>query len=199
MTRRLALITGAAVVIVVLVFWFAAWSPTTGRLHAADARLTTAQIQETQLQGSVASLGAQSKKLPTYRAQLKSLDLLVPDAPALAAAIGDLDAIASSTGVTLQSLSPSAATSGAATSTGPPAITISLSVTGTYEQLTRFVRGIQSGVRLAVVDTVSISGGGAGPAGATAATGLAAAGQLTASISARIFFANATLAPQAAS
>ena len=186
MNRKIALLAGAAVVAVLGAWYLALWKPAGHQLAAARQQLAAAQSsrQEDALQH--AALKAKAAKLPSEEAKAGLLAAAAPAGPDIAGVIDQINAIATSAGVSWQSEAQApSAVAGAATATTagkaaavPPSLTLTLAVTGTYHQILDFVHRLQTMPRLAVVTTLSLGGSGAAssapgsPAAAPASTAL---------------------------
>lgn len=195
MTRRIALITTAAVVAVVAVWYMALWKPVGHQLTTARAALASAQTDRMQASLQHSALVAQASKLPAEQVKASALTAAAPADNDIAGVIDQINAIATSTGVTWQSESQ---TPGSPTTSAPgsgkvasPAnalssLTMTLSVTGTYPQILGFIERLQQMPRLAVVTSLSVASGGAtsspGAVAASSSGGSALTTQVTATI-----------------
>ena len=187
-TRRLFSLAAAAVVVLMFAWYLAIYRPSSARINAAHKAYNAAAAQISKLDAQVGSLQALEARIPADKAQLASLDNALPTTPNLRVLLDQLHGLATSTGTQLTTVSPSApqpATTGqasAAPSAAPGAvasglqkITIVMSATGTYAQLTNFLSGLAALQRSLVVESVSITS--------------APAGQLIASLSTEVFYA----------
>src|SRR5207253_7428218 len=192
LSPRLLIPIGAGVL--VLLIWFAAlWGPQSSALSKAKQRAAQAEQQRDTLTDELTRLRASKRDEPLKRSQLETLRVEVPDDPNLAQFILDANDAASKAGIDFLSITPSppsaattpgattpgAATPGAATPGGttggaaPVPVKLSMSITGGYFQVLDFVNRLDRLPRIVVVDSLSLSSG--------------SAGQLSASISARMF------------
>lgn len=176
--RRIAVVAAAAALVVVAAWYLLLWGPQARKVALAHRARATAQAQVGQLRGQVGALQGLVRRIPADTASLKALEAALPNNPSLDSALLQLQQIAVSTGVGLMSVSPTppAGTAGGASSApapGGPSITLAMSATGSYQQLTAFLSGLASMPRAVVVDRLSLSG----------------TSKLTAAISARIFYA----------
>ena len=185
--RVAALLAGVVVVIVVLAGWFLLVSPQ--RSKAADLAV---KIDQTQAQ--VASTQAYVDSPVTHRAvhDLARLRLALPDDPRTSQILRQLSATAGLAGISLDTITPSAAIP----SSGGEALPISLTVTGHYFNISRFLHLLRNRIqvkkdtvrgsgRLYTVDGIQFSGGGASVASSTSGGGSASSGG-SAAISATI-------------
>ncbi|MGH9076913.1 MAG: type II secretion system protein GspM [Acidimicrobiales bacterium] len=188
MTRRIAVSTILAAVVLAAAFWFGAWRPASAHLKAADANLVQARQLQAQLVSQVGSLRKASAHMGSYQAQLDSLTASVPASPSLDTAIDRLAKVATVSGVQLVAVDPSSPApapapppaAGPAGSTGPPSIHLQLSLTGTYAQLTSFIDQLDGSPRLFVVHDLTMA---------------PAAKSMTASMQTEVFYSNPALAP----
>jgi Tfp pilus assembly protein PilO len=175
--QRIGMIAGAAVLVLVVAWFLVLFHPESKKLTTAHAAKAAAEQQASQLQSQVANLNSLVALVPADRQKLTALQALLPDNPQLPAALDQLQAIASSTGVVLQSVNPSVPASGASAppSSGPPAVTLAMTAGGSYPQEMAFVNALDRSPRSFVVDHLSIA-----PAGP---------GKMTMQLSARMFYA----------
>ncbi len=182
-TRRIGAAALAAVIVLVAVWYLAAWHPGAKKLDAVHKARAAAEQQVGQLASEVSRLQSLVWLVPADRKKLAVLEAAMPDQPSLAQALSQLNQAATLSGVNLTSVGPSApagaTTSGAAgrsssAAAGVQVVPITLSASGSYAGLMAFLTRLAQMPRVVVVDNLSISG---------------AATQLTASISAKIFFA----------
>jgi Tfp pilus assembly protein PilO len=197
-TRRQQLI-GVAAALGVLVFWFLfLWGPQGSKLSDAKDRRERAQSEQDQLQVRIARLKSLQQDEPQKRAQLERLRVAIPDEPNLAQFILDANNAANVSGINFLSIAPSppapvGAVPGAtppsdpgttpAPSSAPAVINLQMSVTGGYFQVIDFVNRLNGLPRLVVIDSLNLSTGGQGTAGATT---------LSAEIAARLFVSETT-------
>ncbi|MGH9054517.1 MAG: type 4a pilus biogenesis protein PilO [Acidimicrobiales bacterium] len=175
-TRRIAAIAAGAAVVLLIIWYVAAWRPLSSQLHKAHVAHAAAQVKVQQLGSEVVTLQGLVKQVPADTARLAQLDANIPDTPQLDQALDQLHQVAVTSGVSLTTVGPSSpaapAASGAAAPSGPPALTLTLSATGTQQQVMAFLASLATMPRTVVVDHLGLSG----------------SNQVTASISARIFY-----------
>jgi Tfp pilus assembly protein PilO len=182
-TRKIVAIAAASAVVLVLIWFVALVRPQADNLAAAHKAHAAAEQQIATLDSQLAGLRALVKQIPADRARLGAYTAAVPNTPSLDTALNQLQQAATGSGVTLSAVSPStpAGASGGASSSakaaaGDPAITLSMTATGSYPALTNFLRAMANMSRVIVVDNLSLAGQGS---------------QLSANITARIFYAGA--------
>lgn len=180
MNRRGLLIVVGAALAVILVWYFAVFSPMSNGLHDARTKKAAAQAQTQSLKAQLAQLQGLSNNQPSQQADLMRLSTAVPDTPNLGDFILSANQIATQSGISWLSISPQPPAAGTA---GQPAtISLAITINGGFFQMLDYLNRLQSLPRLVVVDTLSLNaGGGTG----TAATG--GSPTLTVSVNARMF------------
>ena len=176
--RLAAALAGAAVLLVVLVGWFVLVSPQRSKAAslATNIQSTQAQVESTQ-----AYVDNPATKKAVH--DLKRLQKVLPDDPKVSQILRQLSAAAAASGIALTTIGPGAAVA----SNGGEAVPVSLSVSGHYVNLERFLHLLRTQVvlkgtdikgsgRLYAVDNIQFSGGGAvasadGTSGATSGNG----------------------------
>lgn len=188
-TRRLFGLAAAAVLVLTAGWYLAVYRPASAKISAAHKAYAVAAGQIQKLDAQVASLQALEVQIPADKTRLATLDAALPTTPDLRALLDQLHALATSTGTQLTTVSPSppqpaianqsssTATSAKAGSstTGLQMIAITMSGTGTYQQLTSFLSGLAGLQRSLTIQSVSITAGNGG--------------QLTVSLSTQVYFA----------
>ena len=140
--RQLRFVAAFAVLnlLLVIIGWVALISPQRSDAAAASAKTQELQTQIAQLTDTGGSHGP-TKQPTIHTADIYALDTALPaqvDQPDL---IFELDRIATSSGVKILGLSPQAAQ---ATASGYTTVPISLSLAGSYFNLTRFLRTLRT-------------------------------------------------------
>lgn len=173
--RRIPAIAGAAALFVIVIWYLLLWAPEAKSLRAAHKAHTAAVQQIAQLDSQKAGLNALLKQIPADNARFAQLEAALPENPELDQALNLLHQAAAAAGVSITSLQPTlpATGSASATSQGGPSIALSMSVSGSPEQVKAFLSALSTLPRTLVVDKAAIASG----------TGSSA------SISARIFYA----------
>jgi len=184
MTRlspRLLIPVGAALLVIVV--WLAAlWGPQSSALSKAKKRADAAVQQRDALQDQLTRLKSSKRDEPLKRSQLETLRVAVPDDPNLAQFILDANDAASRSGIDFLSITPTppsstaapgATSGGGGGGTAPVPVRLAISITGGYFQVLDFVNRLDRLPRIVVVDNLSLTS--------------AAAGQLTAAVTARMF------------
>lgn len=189
MMQKFVGVAAAVVVLVVGAWFFAVWKPLNHRLGAAEITQAQTESRVAGLRAQVVAFVAEERHAPAERAALRKLDEAVPRSPELSTALRDLASAAASSGAGLSSISPSAPAVGpsgtSGTTVGPTPLTLSLAATGSYRQLTGFVRDIESLPRLFVVSSIALNGGGGASTG-----GSASAAAMSLSLNVEMFYAS---------
>lgn len=183
MSRRVALITLAAAIVLLVLWFLLLWGPQGGRLDDARERQDAAEAQNQSLELRLARLQAAQTQAPELMADLDRLRRAVPDDPQLAEFILDANDAASEAGVDFLSISPGAPTVGGAL---PPVITLNISVSGEYFSVLDYLDRLDDLPRIVVIDSLTLTPGDEGG-------GAAAGPELSVAIVGRMF---ATSAPQ---
>lgn len=180
-TQRIGLVTVGAAVVLAVLWYFALWSPQGHKLATANKGHAAAEAQVAQLKSQVAGLQLLEKEIPSDQQKLAHYQQAVPDNPQLSSALDQIQAAASGAQVTLSSISPAGAPTGSSKPqgvNGVPAISMSMSVTGTYSGLMSFITALDNMNRTLAITSLSLSG----------ASGSTKSG-MSASISSDIFYA----------
>jgi Tfp pilus assembly protein PilO len=193
MSRRIALITLGALVLVVGVWYGALWRPAEKHLATLRAAQVVAANNVLSLQAQADALRVQQKQLPKERAALAALEAAIPADPGLDQLIKVIDNVTNQAGVSLTSIGTpapsgwgSSGSASAAPGPGPQSIAVGIGVQGSDVSLLRFVTDLNSASRLFVVDGFSLSS--APRAGAASAAASAASSY---SLSVTVFYVSA--------
>ncbi len=186
------LVVGALVVLLVGMLWYrVVYSPMQSKASKAKTAAHDADTQSTNLRQTLKATGDAGKKT-AKSASNESLLAALPADPAQASFFRALDALRTSSGADWQTVSPSVPTPSGTYSS----ITVAITVSGTEDQIDRYLAGLASMSRVFVVDNLSIGPGGstaaAGPVATQGPPGVAFVGGLEqAAISGRIFTSSA--------
>ncbi len=137
-TRRIALITLGALVIVVGAWYGALWRPAQKHLATLRSEQTVAANNVMTLQAQADALRGEQKQLPKDRVELSQLQAAIPNGPSLDQLIKVIDNAAHQAGVSLTSLATPApagwgtngAASSAATGPGPQDFQVGVGLSG---------------------------------------------------------------------
>ena len=158
MKRNQLLIGGAALLAIVLFWYFVLYAPLGDDLSSAQAQVAAEQKTTDDLNAKLAQLQSQAKNAPQQQALLRKLDAAVPKQPDLAEFIIMANDIADQSGISFLSISPSPPAAG----TGATVINLTISIGGSFFQLQDYLRLLEKLERLVIVDGVTISAGAAG-------------------------------------
>jgi type II secretory pathway component PulM len=148
-------------VVLVLLWYFVLFSPTSSKLDSTRADVASAQSQKQQLENTIQQLKELSRNAAQQQAKLAALRAAVPPTPDLGAFILQANDIATASGIDWLSITPSPP---AASGTGGPTSTIrvAMQVQGGFYQVLDYLNRLENMQRLVIVDTINVSAGGAG-------------------------------------
>lgn len=138
------LLGGLAAVLVVALWWLFLFSPGQEELASIEAEIDAAEAEQVSLEQRIAGLEAIRARAPETEAAIAKVQGIVPNDPALAAALRQIVAAAEDAGVNLGSMStarPSESSDAEALSLFTQPIT--LSANGSYFQVVDFLRRIE--------------------------------------------------------
>jgi len=164
--RNQILIGVAALLAIVLVWYFVLYAPLGDDLDSAQAQKTEEQKKTDSLQADLARLQGQKENGAQQQALLRKLDAAVPEQPDLAEFIIQANEIADQSGISFLSIAP---TPPAAGTGGASVIALTISIQGSFFQLQDYLRLLEKLERLVIVDSVTIaaSSGDSGTTGAS--------------------------------
>jgi Tfp pilus assembly protein PilO len=187
---RTPLLIGAITIVVAILLYAFLISPQDAKLTTLATQKSTLQGQASQLQTQLTVLQTEKQKLPGRCADLQKISTQIPsvqtgtDIDAEESSFeSQLDALIAQSGVTITAFSgftsaaaPSPAGAGAA-GTGVVPVPTTMTVTGTFNQMSNFIRGLDNFPRLFVIQKFTLS---IGTTGAASTTPLWIGGQPTA-------------------
>jgi Tfp pilus assembly protein PilO len=185
-TKNLAVSIIVAVLVVAL-WWTMLLKPTRAKVAKVKSDTTTQEAKLAPLQQQLSQGQRDAAHAAEFKAQLESLQLALPNSPALAAFLRNANGIASAAGVKWQSVTHATPAPGL---DGVESISVTLQVQGTYGHIIDYLSRLASMKRLLVVDNLQLAASNSGTSGggADSSTGPFSGGdQLTATISARMF------------
>ena len=173
MNRRtlLAVIGGALAII--LVWWFAVYSPKRSAISSAKSDRAAAEARGRDLEVTVARLKALDRSRPQLEADLRALNAAIPANPDLGTFILSANEIATRAGVDFLSIAPSPPAQSAGAGQ-PTSIGLSIQVRGNFFAVVDYLNRLEQLERIVVVATLSLAAqraSAAGTAGATGSTG----------------------------
>ena len=172
--RRIPILTGAAALMLIVIWYFALWSPQTKSVRSAHKAHAAAEGQIGQLQSQKGQLEGLLRQIPADNAKFAQLQAELPDNPQLDQALQLLHQAATQSGIALASVGPSNPSSsssgsqsgGSAGSTGTSgsgasAIVLNMNVQGNMNQIKSFLSALANLQRTLVVNSVTLSGSSA--------------------------------------
>ncbi len=161
---RVPILTGVGALIFALVIFVAWISPEGSKLSALHAQQTQLESQQTHLQTELTTLRLQKAHLSS-NCQALSKDLgEIPGTPSVDSFFNQVSALAVSAGdPNTPSISVTQATAAAS---GAEPVAVNFTLTGTYGQMTAFLKGLDSFPRLFTVTNISVNGGPVATGGA---------------------------------
>ena len=184
------LLVGILVTVLVLALWYRVmYSPAKSSAAKANDQAEQIQMQVDSMRTQIASETAKRKEAAAA-VPAKKLQAAVPVNDQVTTFIRKTDALATSTGIAWQSVTPTAPTSDGSMQT----INVAVNVAGGYDSVMAYLRGMLNAERIMVIDNVSFTAAAPADAGGSggAVTGkvFGAAGgtpSLQVTISGRLF------------
>jgi Tfp pilus assembly protein PilO len=165
---RVPVFIGVGTLVVALIAYAALISPQGSHLAALQTQQTQLQSQETALQLRIATLKKEKSQLVTDCQQLTTNLTEIPGAPDVDSFLQQVTALAVSSGdPDTPTIDVTQATGAAAGGVTP--VTVTLTLAGTYGQMTSFLSGLDTFPRLFTVSSISVSGGAVVTGGAAVA------------------------------
>jgi len=158
---RIPALTGVATLIVVLIVYVAWISPQGSHLSSLRAQESQLQSQQDHLQAELTTLRGEKAHLAANCQELTTDLTEIPGTPTVDAFFHQVSALAVAAGdPNTPSISVTEAPGGSGSSGGSTQeVTVSLSLAGTYGQMSSFIKGLTSFPRLFTVSNLSINGG----------------------------------------
>jgi hypothetical protein len=129
--RTLGIVAGLAVLVYAAALWFVLVSPKRAEAADADAAVAEAELRLTEAQAAIRPRGAGVPVADVFR--LAKAMPASTDQPGL---VLEISRLAVQSGVTLRGMTPQAAVAGVG---GPTLIPVSVNLTGSYAQITKFL------------------------------------------------------------
>ncbi len=169
----------AGALVLILLWYFVLFSPTSSDLSTTRKQVADAQSQKQALENTIAQLKELSANAAQQQASLRTLRAAIPPTPDLGAFILQANDIATASGIDWLSISPSAPT--ATVGAGPTStISLSMQVSGGFFQVLDYLNRLEGIERIVIVDTINVTAAGtgssAGSSGTTGATGSTSTG-----------------------
>jgi Tfp pilus assembly protein PilO len=205
---------GAGALVVALLVWTILVAPQNSKLASLQTQETTLQSQESGLQVKLASLKTEQQKLSSSCADLQKITTQIPsvqtptDVDAEESSFeSQFNALTASSGVALTQFSgfaPATTTAGAASTPtaasskgGVVSVPTTLSVTGSYGQMTAFVGGLDNFPRLFVIQSFLLSYGANASAASSSASSSASSTPAASSSGTPLWVGGTPTAPSA--
>ena len=154
--RPRVLVAIAGVIVLLIAFWFAWWTPESNKLASVNAQEQTQAAHITTLQAELIQLEHESKFVSQYQSYLAFFSTQVPIQPEEGQLVYDLGRLSNATNVDISDI--------AANSTAPPAagetlstIPVTLTATGSHVAILRFLAGLYTMPRLITLQQISPS------------------------------------------
>jgi Tfp pilus assembly protein PilO len=162
---RVPLLTGVGALVLAIVIFVAWISPEGGKLSSLRAEQTQLESQQTHLQTELATL-RQAKAHLASNCQSLSKDLgEIPGTPSVDSFFNQVTALAVSSGdPNTPSIGVTQATSAGA---GAIPVAVTFTLTGTYAQMSAFLKGLDTFPRLFTVSNITVNGGPVATGGTT--------------------------------
>ena len=148
----------ASALVVILIWYFAFYKPTSDDVSKTQEEVTTAQREQQALEATLARLEELDRNAPQQQATLQKLDAAIPSTPDLADFIFQANTAAADSGVDWVSIAPTPPA--ASTSGGPTVIALAIQVNGGFFQVLDYLNRLEDLPRLVVTDTISVAAGG---------------------------------------
>lgn len=150
---------GAGALVLVAVLFMALIKPESAKLSGLHQHETQLQTQQSQLEAKIATLKHDKARMASNCAQLQKALTEIPGTPDVAAFLQQVTTLAVNSGdpntPTISVLqAPKATSAGGATP-----VQVSLTLNGTYAQMTSFIKGLDAFPRLFTVTNISVTGG----------------------------------------
>jgi Tfp pilus assembly protein PilO len=185
MKRGMIVALAAGGLVVILLWYFLLFSPTSSDLNATRDEVEEAQAQKQELENTVRRLKELSRNSVQQEAELGTLRAAIPENPDLGSFILQANEIASTSGIDWLSISPSppvANTTGATSS-----ISIAIQINGGFFQLLDYLNRLEDLDRLVIIDNVTVSSEESGDTAEGAAPITTGAPTLSVTLTGRMF------------
>jgi Tfp pilus assembly protein PilO len=170
---RIPLLTAVGALVLAIIVFVAWISPEGGKLSSLHAQQTQLLSQQAHLQTELATLRRDKAHLAANCQELTKDLTKIPGAPTVDAFFHQVTALAVAAGdpntPSISVTQAAGAAPGAAGGVRP--VTVNLTLSGTYGQMSAFLQGLDRFPRLFTVTTISVSGGPVAVGGAAIAPG----------------------------
>jgi Tfp pilus assembly protein PilO len=155
---KIPAIIGAGAIVVVAALFLGLIKPQGAKLSSLHQHETALETQQAQLEAKIATLKHDKAQMAANCAKLQKAMTEIPGTPDVAAFLQQVTALAVASGdpntPTISVLQAPRAAAGGATP-----VQVSLTLNGTYGQMSAFIKGLDSFPRLFTVTNISVGGG----------------------------------------
>lgn len=157
--KRNPIAIGAAVCVVIVLAWYFLWfAPLGDDIAKRTADRDTAQSEHDRLSGDLARLKDLARDSVNQKASLERFNAMVPTGAKLDALIDQLNEVSTTAGLSWLSVTPSKPV--AAAGGAPQPIGITMNLTGRFQPVLDYLRGLAHMDRLIVVTGITLSAQG---------------------------------------
>jgi Tfp pilus assembly protein PilO len=179
-----ALIAGG--IVVILLWYFVLFAPTSSDLSDTRDKVASAQSQKQELENTIRRLKELSANAPQQQATLRTLRAAIPANPDLGQFILQANDIAAAAGIDWLSIAPAPPTAGSGA--GPNStIAVSIQIDGGFFQVLDYLNRLEDLDRLVLVDSVNLSAAGSDEGSTGSAEVSGGAPDLSVTLSGRMF------------
>lgn len=149
MNRTTAMLAGLGAIVMLALFWFLGYQPQQSEIDELDVAAADLQDDQRVAQGEIARLETVRVQIPQIEAAIEAAESIVPRSPALPSTLRQLVLAADSSGVVIESITPTRPERAEAldpTLPFPPdlaTIGMSMQLSGGYFQIVDFLRRIE--------------------------------------------------------
>jgi Tfp pilus assembly protein PilO len=153
---KVVLIVTGAVIVLLLVWWFAWMTPESNKLTTVNAQVAADNSTYQQLNAKLIGLRAEKKLVLSELPYLKKVSSAIPDTEDAPGIVDSLNSLANKTGCDLLSVTPSDTPSPSGTA-GLQVVAVTFSVSGIHSNVMSFLSGFYSMKRLMTISTLSLA------------------------------------------
>jgi Tfp pilus assembly protein PilO len=153
---KVVLIVTGAIIVLLIVWWFAWMTPEANKLSTAQAQVSQDQSNVSNLNLELASLKAEKKLVLKELPYLKKVTTAIPPTEDPPGIVDSLNNLANQTGCSLLSVTPSDVPN-PSTIAGLQQISVTFSVTGIHSAVFAFLNGFYQMKRLMTISNIALS------------------------------------------
>ena len=158
----MVLIVTGAVIVLLLVWWFAWMTPEANKLASVQQQATTNRTTVTRLNLELVGLKAEKKRVLSELPFLKKVTKAIPPTPDPPGIVDSLSTLSDKTSCDLLSVTPADTPVGSGVA-GLSDIPVSFTISGTHENVFAFLKGFYAMTRLMTINSVGLSAGATNP------------------------------------